>query len=47
LREQEKNKEISADDLKRSVDRLQKLTDRYNAELEKVGQAKEQEILSV
>lgn len=47
LREQEKNKEISADDLKRSVDRLQKLTDRYTGELEKVGQAKEQEILSV
>ncbi|HZC07478.1 MAG TPA: ribosome recycling factor [Ktedonobacterales bacterium] len=47
LREQEKSKEISADDLKRSVDRLQKLTDRYTGELEKVGQAKEQEILSV
>lgn len=47
LREQEKNKEISADDLKRSVDRLQKLTDRYIAELDKQGQAKEQEILSV
>ncbi len=47
LREQEKNKEISADELKRSVDRLQKLTDRYTAELEKLGQAKEQEILSV
>jgi ribosome recycling factor len=47
LREQEKNKEISADDLKRSVDRLQKLTDRYIAELDKQGQAKEQEIISV
>ena len=47
LREQEKSKEISADDLKRSVDRLQKLTDRYTTEVEKVGQAKEQEILSV
>lgn len=47
LREQEKNKEISADELKRSVDRLQKLTDRYTVELEKLGQAKEQEILSV
>ncbi len=47
LREQEKAKEISADELKRSVDRLQKLTDRYTAELEKLGQAKEQEILSV
>jgi ribosome recycling factor len=47
LREQEKNKEISADELKRSVDRLQKLTDRYTAEVENVGQAKEREILSV
>lgn len=47
LREQEKAKEISADDLKRSVDRLQKLTDRYIGEMDKVGQAKEQEILSV
>ena len=47
LREQEKNKEISADDLKRSVERLQKITDRYIAELEKAGQAKEQEIISV
>lgn len=47
LRDQEKAKEISADELKRSVDRLQKLTDRYTAELEKLGQVKEQEILSV
>ncbi len=47
LRDQEKSKEISADELKRSVDRLQKVTDRYTGELEKVGQAKEQEILSV
>ena len=46
LREQEK-KELSADDLKRGTDRLQKLTDKYTADLEKVGQAKEQEILSV
>lgn len=47
LREQEKKKELSADDLKRGTDRLQKLTDKYTADLEKVGQAKEQEILSV
>jgi len=47
LREQEKKKEISADDLKRDTDRLQKLTDRYIVELEKVGSAKEQEIISV
>lgn len=47
LRDQEKKKEISADDLKRGTDRLQKLTDKYTSDLEKVGQAKEQEILSV
>lgn len=47
LRDQEKKKEISADDLKRGTDRLQKLTDKYTADLEKVGHAKEQEILSV
>ena len=47
LRDQEKAKEISADDLKRGTDRLQKLTDRFIAELDKVGQAKEQEIMSV
>ncbi len=47
LRDQEKAKEITADDLKRGTDRLQKLTDRYIAELDKVGQAKEQEIMSV
>lgn len=47
LREQEKAKEITADDLKRGTDRLQKLTDRYIAELDRVGQAKEQEIMSV
>ncbi|HEX9038919.1 MAG TPA: ribosome recycling factor [Ktedonobacterales bacterium] len=47
LRDQEKAKEITADDLKRGTDRLQKLTDRYIAELDKVGQAKEQEIMAV
>jgi len=47
LREQEKKKEVTADDLKRGTDRLQKLTDRFIGELEKVGEAKEQEILEV
>jgi ribosome recycling factor len=47
LREQEKKKEISADDLKRGTDRLQKLTDRYIAEVDKIGASKEQEILAV
>jgi ribosome recycling factor len=47
LREQEKSKQISEDDLKRSTERLQKLTDKYSDELDKVGQAKEHEILEV
>jgi ribosome recycling factor len=47
LRDQEKAKQISEDESKRGADRLQKLTDRYIDELDKVGHAKEQEILEV
>jgi ribosome recycling factor len=47
LRDQEKKKEISADDLKRGTDRLQKLTDKYIADVDKIGAGKEQEILAV
>ena len=47
LREREKKKEVSEDELKRSTERLQKLTDRYIDEVDKIGKAKEQEILEV
>lgn len=47
LRDREKKKEISEDELKRSSERLQKLTDRYIDEMDKVGKTKEQEILEV
>jgi ribosome recycling factor len=47
LREREKKKEISEDELKRSTEKLQKLTDRYIEGMEKVGKAKEVEILEV
>jgi ribosome recycling factor len=47
LRDREKKKEISEDELKRGVERLQKLTDRYIEEMDKVGKAKEMEILEV
>ncbi len=47
LREQEKKKEITADDLKRGTDRLQKLTDKYIDELDKVAAAKEREVMEV
>lgn len=47
LKKQKEKKELSEDELKRGADRIQKLTDKYVAELEKVGQAKEQEIRAV
>jgi len=47
LRDQEKAKQISEDELKRNTERLQKLTDKYIDELDKVGQIKEHEILEV
>jgi len=47
LRDREKKNEISEDELKRSSERLQKLTDRYIDEMDKVGKSKELEILEV
>ena len=47
LRDREKKKEISEDELKRNTEKLQKLTDRYVEDMDKVGKAKEQEILEV
>ncbi len=47
LRELEKEKLITEDDFYTGKDELQKLTDKYIELVEKVGQAKEQEILEV
>lgn len=47
LRDREKKKEIPEDELKRSIDKLQKLTDRFIDEMDKVGKSKEQEIMEV
>ena len=47
LRDQEKKKDISLDELKRDTERLDKLTEKYIADLEKIGAGKEQEILAV
>jgi len=47
LREREKKKEISEDELKRSTEKLQKLTDRFIEDMDKVGKTKEVEILEV
>ena len=47
LREFEKEKLISEDDLKHGEDELQKLTDEMIKELDKIGENKEKEIMEV
>jgi ribosome recycling factor len=47
LRKLEKDKDVSQDEERRSQDMLQKLTDRYVAELDKLGSAKEAEVMEV
>ena len=47
LREIEKNKEVSQDDLHRALDRLQKLADGHISTMDKLGQQKESEVMEV
>jgi len=47
LREREKAKQISEDDWRRSQEQMQKLTDRYIAQVDDILSAKEHEILDV
>ncbi len=47
LKKQEKSKEISTDDLRRGQDEIQKVTDSYTAEVDKILQVKEKEMLEV
>jgi ribosome recycling factor len=47
LEDFEKEKLISEDDRKRGEDELQKVTDRFIQEVEKIGQRKEQEVMEV
>ena len=47
LRELEKSKDISQDELKRALDQLQKLTDAFIAEAEQIGIDKEVELREV
>lgn len=47
LKKQEKAKEISEDDVRRGQDEIQKITDRYIAEVDAALQAKEKEMLEV
>jgi ribosome recycling factor len=47
LKAMEKGKDISQDEHKRAQDRLQKITDAFIAEVDKLAQNKEQELLQV
>jgi ribosome recycling factor len=47
LKKLEKDKSVSQDELKRSQDQLQKLTDFYILEAEKLAKSKEQELMEV
>jgi len=47
LKELEKEGEISEDELKRGLARVQELTDEYTKSLDQLGKSKEQEILTV
>jgi ribosome recycling factor len=47
LKELLKNKTVSEDDERRAQDEVQKLTDRYVAEIDKMLQAKEAELMAI
>jgi len=47
MKELQKNKELSEDDEHRAEDEIQKLTDKYVAEVDSVAKAKEDELLEV
>ncbi len=47
IKEREKNKEISEDEMKRYQDRVQKETDSYIRKIDEILKAKEQEIMEV
>ncbi len=47
IKDFENEKMISEDDRKRGEDEMQKLTDRFTGEVDKIGQRKEQEIMEV
>ncbi len=47
LKHEERDGQLGADEAHRELDALQKLTDRYVGEVDKVGAHKEQEVLEV
>lgn len=47
VRRREREGEVGADEARRDLDHVQALTDRWTAEVDRVGKAKEQEIMEV
>ncbi|MDQ3407779.1 MAG: ribosome recycling factor, partial [Chloroflexota bacterium] len=47
IRRRERDGELGADEARREQDRVQQLTDRWTDEVDRVGKAKEQEIMEV
>jgi ribosome recycling factor len=47
LKELEKNKDISQDESRRALDQLQKLTDRFIADIDQIARSKEAELMEV
>jgi ribosome recycling factor len=47
LKREEREGEVGADDARRQLDALQKTTDRFVGEIDRLGQVKEQEVLEV
>jgi ribosome recycling factor len=47
LKNQEKDKEISQDEHKLLQNQLQKITDAYTVNMEKIGKDKEKEVMAV
>ena len=47
LKREERDGEVGADEARRQLDALQKTTDRFVAEVDRLGHAKEQEVLEV
>jgi ribosome recycling factor len=47
VKKAEKDGDLTSDDSRRELDVLQKVTDRWTAEVDRVGKHKEQEIMEV
>ena len=47
MRKREKDGEIGADEAQRELERIEKVTHRWTDEVDRVGKAKEQEVLEV